>query len=127
MSDILTIKFDINPSHFRNEYVDISFSMTKIKSIVDELVEECSGRTYKASYAYDRHVNKVLKKHWSRELGSQRPLLKALLTVINQEKPEGVEKDWHNGYIAAARSISSKMAYMTPGFIEAKRYSEMYS
>jgi len=125
-NDLFTIKFDVNPSPFQNEYVNISFSRTKIKNIVNELVEECSGRDYNVSYAYDKHVDKVINKHWNKELGSIRPFLKALFTVLNQERPEGAVNEWHNGYIAAARSISSKMAYITPGFIEAKRYSEMY-
>tara|TARA_Y100000310_G_C20455136_1_gene702685 strand:- start:448 stop:837 length:390 start_codon:yes stop_codon:yes gene_type:complete len=124
--DILTIEFDIEPSPFRSKLIKISFSKLKLQPIIDELVDACSGRDYKASYHYDKHVNQVINKFWDKASGSLRPLMKAIYIMIKQQQPSDAGKDWHNGYVAAARVINSQIAYMTPGFIEAKRYNEAY-
>ena len=122
--DLFTIKFDTNPSPWFNTYVEISFNKKKLQPIVDELVKECSDKDYQSSYSYDSIVNKVLKDKWSEDLGSMRPFLKALYKMITDQYPK--DADWHDGHVAAARSINSKMAWMTPGFVEARRYNDMY-
>ena len=124
--DIITVELDIEPSPWRNKYVEVSFSIKKLQPMVDEILTGCYGRDYTASYHYDKHINDVLKKHWNKDLGSMKPLLKALCKIIHQQKPSDKKLDWRNEYVAAARSITSMLAYMTPGFIEAKRYNEMY-
>ena len=122
--DLFTIKFDIEPSPWFNNYIEISFSKKKLQPTVDSLVKECSNKNFDASYHYDSIVNKVIKDSWNEDCGSIRPYLKALLKVIIDQKPEGA--DWSNGYVAAARSIESRIAWMTPGFVEARRYNDIY-
>ena len=123
-SDLLTIKFDTHPSPWFNNYVEIVFSKSKLQPIVDELVKECSGKDYQSSYSYDPIVERVIKKSWNEDCGSMRPFLKALHKLIVDQYPE--DTNWHNGHVAAARSINSKMAWMSPGFVEARRYHDMY-
>ncbi len=123
-NDLFTIKFDTNPSPWFNEYVKLSFSKSKLQPVVDELVKECSNKDYQSSYSYDPIVNTVIKRNWNEDCGSMRPYLKALYKMIVDQYPE--DTDWHNGHVAAARSINSKMAWMTPGFVEARRYNDMY-
>ena len=122
--DLFTINFDTNPSPWFTSYVEISFSRKKLQPVIDNLVEECSNKDFSASYNYDGIVNKVLEKHWDNSCGSIRPYLKALHKMLLDQKPENA--NWHDGNVAAARSINSKMAWMTPGFIEAKKYNDMY-
>ena len=122
--DLFTIKFDIEPSPWFNNYIEISFSKKKLQPTVDLLVKECSNKNFDASYHYDSIVNKVIKDSWNEDCGSIRPYLKALLKVIIDQKPKGA--GWSNGHVAAARSIESKVAWMTPGFVEARRYNDIY-
>ena len=122
--DLFTIKFDIEPSPWFNNYIEISFSKKKLQPTVDLLVKECSNKNFDASYHYDSIVNKVIKDSWNEDCGSIRPYLKALLKVIIDQKPKGA--GWSNGHVAAARSIESKVAWMTPGFVEARMYNDIY-
>ena len=43
-NDLFTIKFDNNPSPWFSDYVEITFSKSKLQPIVDELVKECSDK-----------------------------------------------------------------------------------
>lgn len=123
-NDLFTIKFDTNPSPWFNTYVEITFSKSKLQPVVDELVKECSDKDYQSSYSYDPIVNNIIKKRWNEECGSIRPFLKALHKMIIDQYPDNA--DWHNGHVAAARSINAKLAWLSPGFVEARRYNDLY-
>lgn len=123
-NDTITIKFDTNPSPWFNDYVELTFSKSKLQPIVDELVKECSDKDYQSSYNYNHIVDRVINKNWKEDCGSIRPFLKVIYKIIMNQCPK--EADWHNGHVAAARSINSKMAWMTPGFVEARRYNDIY-
>tara|TARA_E500000331_G_scaffold267952_1_gene259303 strand:+ start:1906 stop:2292 length:387 start_codon:yes stop_codon:yes gene_type:complete len=126
MSDLFTIKFDANPSPWFSTFVEISFSKSKLQAVVDEIITECSDREYyKNSYNYDKHVNKVIEKHWDKKCGNIRPYLKALHTMITSQMPQA-PRSWHNGHVAAARTLESKIAWSTPGFVEARAYNDLY-
>ena len=97
MSDLFTVRFDANPSPWFSTFVEISFSKSKLQFVVDEIVSECSDREYyKNSYNYDKHVNKVIEKHWDKKCGNIRPYLKALLTMITSQMPPP-PRSWQNG------------------------------
>ena len=123
-NDTITIKFDTNPSPWFNDYVELTFKRSKIQPVVNELVKECSNKDYTSSYSYDHIVENVIDKNWKEDCGSKRPFLQVLYKMITDQCPK--EANWHNGHVAAARSINSKIAWMTPGFVEARRYNEMY-
>ena len=123
-NDLFIVKFDTNPSPWFSNYIEISFSKKKLQPVVDELVKECSNKNFDASYHYDSIVNKVIKDNWVKDCGSIRPYLKALLKVLVDQKPK--DAAWSNGYVAAARSIESRIAWSTPGFAEARRYNDIY-
>lgn len=125
-SDILTIKFDTNPSPWFQNWIEINFSRSKIQPIVDELVIACSNKNYTSSYQYNSIVDSVVDKHYNEELGSMRPLLKAVSVLIFEQYPPQEELSWSNGHVAALRSLKDKMAWMTPGFAEAVRYNQIY-
>lgn len=123
-NDTITIKFDTNPSPWFNDYVELTFSKSKLQPIVDELVKECSNKDYQSSYSYNHIVDRIVKKSWKEDCGSIRPFLKVIHKIIMHQCPK--EAGWHNGHVAAARSIDCKMAWMTPGFVEARRYNDIY-
>ena len=97
-----------------------------IEDIAAEYVLACSGKEhYQSSYQYDSDVGNVSRKH--SDFGNLRPLYAAVNKVIGEKIREEDLCDWHDGHVAAFRTIRSKLAYMTPGFIEAKRYQSLYS
>ena len=122
--DLFVVMFDIESSPWFNNYIEISFSKKKLQPTVDQLVKECSNKNFDSSYHYDSIVNKVIKDSWNEDCGSIRPYLKALYKMITDQTQKNA--GWSDGHVAAARSINSKMAWMTPGFVEARRYNDMY-
>ena len=124
-NDLFTVKFDTNPSPWFSNYVEISFSKKKLQPVVDELVKECSNKSFNASYHYDPIVNKVIKSNWKEECGSKRPYLKALLVMIISQYPPH-PRSWSNGHVAVARSLETMIAWATPGFADARKYNEVY-
>ena len=120
----IVVKVNISDNPWLSRYKEFSFSREKIESIAKDLVVECTGRDYTASYAYGKHVSFVMEKSWDSTCGSIIPLYKALLVVLKElQKPD---EGWSGGATAAIRCIESRMAYSSPGFIEAKRYNELY-
>ena len=122
--DTIVVKVNVSDNPWVSRYKEFSFSREKIESIAKDLVSECAGKDYTASYAYGKHVSFVMEKAWDSTCGSIIPLYKALLVVLRElQKPD---EGWSGGATAAMRCIESRMAYATPGFIEAKRYNELY-
>ena len=120
----IVVKVNVSDNPWVSSYKEFSFSKEKIESIAKDLVVECTGRDYTASHAYGKHVSFVMEKAWDSTCGSIIPLYKALLVVLSDlKKPD---EGWSGGATAAIRCIESRMAYATPGFIEAKRYNELY-
>ena len=120
----IIVKVNVSDNPWVSRYKEFSFSREKIESIAKDLVVECTGRDYTASYAYGKHVSFVMEKSWDSTCGSIIPLYKALLVVLKElQKPD---EGWSGGATAAMRCIENRMAYATPGFIEAKRYNELY-
>lgn len=124
MDNTLKVKVNVSDNPWISSYKEFSFSREKIEIIAKKLVAECTGRDYTASYAYGKHVSHVMETAWDSTCGSIIPLYKALLVVLKElQQPD---ESWHGGATAAMRCIESRMAYATPGFIEAKRYNEIY-
>ena len=124
MDNIIIVKVNISDNPWISSYKEFSFSRRKIEDIAKKLVVECTGRDYTASHSYDNHVSFAMEKVWDSTCGSIIPLYKALLVVLRElQKPD---EGWSGGATAAMRCIESSIAYATPGFIEAKRYNEMY-
>ena len=120
----IVVKVNVSDNPWISSYKEFSFSREKIEPIAKDLVVECTGRDYTASYAYGKHISFVIEKVWDSTCGSIIPLYKALLVVLRElQKPD---EGWSGGATAAIRCIESRIAYATPGFIEAKRYNELY-
>ncbi len=120
----IKVKVNTSDNPWVSKYEEVTFEKEKIEPIARELVVECTGRDYKASFAYGKHVSFVMEKSWDNTCGSIFPFYKALLVVLKelQDPNEG----WAGGATAAIRCIESRLAYAKPGFIEAKRYNETY-
>lgn len=124
-NDLFDVKLNVSNNPWFQEYETITFSRQKLQPLVDQIIKDCSNKeSYDASYQYDHLVRSVLK-NVSDEIGSTRPLLKALMFVIAEQMPKGL-LSWHNPYVASHRSLESIYAWSSPGFAEARRYNEIY-
>lgn len=123
-NDLFDIKLNVSDNPWFQEYETITFSRQKLQPLVDKIIEDCTDKDYSASYHYDSLVRSALK-NVSDEIGSRRPLLKALMFVIAEQMPKG-SLSWHNPYVASRRSLESIFAWSTPGFAEARLYNEIY-
>lgn len=120
----IVIKFNASSSPWITDYQEIEFSRIKIETIAQELIKECSGKDYIASYSYGKHVSKVIENHWDNTCGSVIPLYKAIIHVLKEKRDP--EENWYGGATAAIRCLQTRIAYANPGFIKAKRYRELY-
>lgn len=123
-SNIVKVEVNVSDNPWLPKYQTFEFDRSKIEPVAHDLVKECSDRDYDTAHYYNRHVDSVLKKHWDSSCGSIRPFHLALLVLLREL--EKTEEGWRGGAIAAIRCIETSLAYSTPGFIEAKRYSEVY-
>lgn len=122
----LVINLNVSDNPWLPIYETFTFNREMIEDIAAEYVLACSGKEhYQSSYQYDSDVGSVSRKH--SDFGNLRPLYAAVNKVIGEKIREEDLRDWHDGHVAAFRTIQSKLAYMTPGFIEAKRYQSLYS
>jgi len=126
-NDIISIQINVSDNPWISRYETINFSRSKIQDIVDKIILNCSDKEdYTSAYQYDSHIRDAMSSI-PNDLGSRRPLYYALIKLIIEQTPETeVELSWSNPYVAAERSLRSFIAYSTPGFIEAKRYNELY-
>lgn len=117
----LVVKISVGDNPWMPSYETITFNRELIEDIAADFVVACSGKfNYDSSYQYNVDVERVVKKY--SDFGSLRPLYTAVNKVIGKRIREEGLKDWHDGHVAAFRTIECKLAYMSPGFIEAKRY-----
>ena len=124
MDNILKVKFNTSDNPWIQKIQEVEFSREKIENIAKDLASECEGRDYTSSYQYDKHVSYILEKSWDNSCGSIIPFYKALLVVLFEMYSP--DDGWNGGPTSAIRCIESRIAYATPGFIEAKRYNEIY-
>ena len=123
-NDLFDIKLNVSDNPWFQEYETITFSRQKLQPLVDKIIKDCTDKDYSASYQYDSLIRSTLNQV-SDEIGSRRPLLKALMFVIAEQMPKGL-LSWSNPYVASHRSLESIYAWSSPGFAEARRYNEIY-
>lgn len=128
MSDIVKTKINVKVNTSDNpwlaSYQTFLFDRNKIEPAAKDLVVECTGRDYKASHDYGKHVSYVMEKYWDNTCGSILPFYKAVLVVLKELKQP--DEGWSGGATAAIRCLETRIAYSSPGFIEAKRYKETW-
>ena len=124
----VTIKFNISDNPWLAKYETLTFSREKLLVIVNAITAACENKEhYKSSYQYDSDVEASIKD-FVIGIENKRPLYMALSKVLSERIVlDESFNDWHNSYVAAKRCLESKIAYGTPGFIEAKRYQALYN
>ncbi len=126
-NNTIIIAINISDNPWISRYETMEFSKSKLQPVVNEIISSCSDKDhYTSAHQYDQGIRDVLKTVPG-DIGSRRPLYYALRMLIAEQTPKSeTELPWSNPYVAASRSLSSFIAYSTPGFVEAKRYSELY-
>ena len=123
-NDLFDIKINTSDNPWFQNYETITFSRNKLQPLVDKIITNCTDKDYNSAHQYDNIIRSVLSQV-SDEIGSRRPLLKALMFLIAEQMPKGL-LSWSNPYVASHRSLKSIFAWSTPGFAEARRYNEIY-
>lgn len=124
-NDLFDVKINNSSNPWFDNYETITFSRKKLQPLVDKIIKDCSNKdSYESAHQYDSLIRLALR-NVSEEIGSTRPLVRALMFVIAEQTPKGL-LSWHNPYVASYRSLESIYAWSSPGFAEARRYSEIY-
>ena len=126
-NNTIIIAINISDNPWISKYETMEFSKSKLQPVVNEIISSCSDKDhYTSAHQYDQGIRDAMSSVPG-DLGSRRPLYYALLKLIIEQTPKSeTELPWSNPYVAAERSLRSFIAYSTPGFIEAKRYNELY-
>ena len=95
---------------------------THIADVAEEVAESFRGK-FKTSYQYDVPVFDAVKDMWPEDSIEKEAMFRAVESVLCGRVNYA---DWYNGNYAAYRCFKTRNAYATPGFTEAKRYSEMF-
>lgn len=123
MEELYTISMNVSDNVWRTSLKEFSFNRSYINETCRLLTKVCSKHTeFTASYNYDKFVFKILAERYQETFNK-----KAYYTVVKNTLPNFIkDESWYDGARAAIRCIESRLAYMTPGFLEAKIYHELY-
>jgi len=94
---------------------------TRIADVAAETAESFRGK-FKVSYLYDNPVFGSVSELMPKDENARESMYRAVSSILQNRANYS---DWHDGNYAASRCFKTRNAYATPGFVEAKRYSEM--
>ena len=94
---------------------------TRIADVAAETAESFRGK-FKVSYLYDNPVFGSVSELMPKDENARESMYRAVSSILQNRANYS---DWHDGNYAASRCFKTRNAYATPGFTEAKRYSEM--
>jgi len=120
----IIVKYNVSDNPWIQRYETITFNREKLLPIVESLINSCENKDYKNSYQYDKHVNIILDNI---EVANKRPVYMAIIKLLDEKIIAQSKYNWHDGATAVKRCLECKIAYSTPGFIEAKRYNELFN
>jgi len=95
----------------------------QIAQIAADAAEALRDRKFQSAHAYNSPINKAIAPHLPEDKQKQYAMRGAVLKVLAGLRDSA---DWYNGANAAHRSLQNIQAYSTPGFIEARRNSDIY-
>lgn len=124
-----TVTLNISQNPWSPNNKEFSFDNQLFEKLVNELIAECSARTYNSAYTYDKHVEKFINSlEYSSILYSD--------DILNENKKYYTNKiiekllaskmnlnDWHDGAYSAYRSLQTMNLYSNPYFYEAVKNS----
>lgn len=92
----------------------------KIADIASQTAEALRQEKLQSSWAYDAPVFSSIKEHIPEDPVAADALYRAVERILAGRMKRD---DWYDGNYAAYRCLSTRNAYATPGFLEAKRNS----
>jgi hypothetical protein len=125
MNDIAITLPTANP-WVRGETVIVSAekALEAAQAVVD-LCEDLRVKEFKVAWAYDKPVDAVLNPYLPDGWQASYAMLAAVVKVL-REMTKGTDfTDWYNGVQAAYRTLRCRLAYATPGFVQARQASAM--
>lgn len=122
---VLKIRLPGENPWIQGPIVDVlSSNATKIADIVSNVAENLRDKKLQSSWAYDKYVFDSIKEHLPADPAETHALLIAAQKILSGRANWA---DWYDGNYAAYRCISTRNAYATPGFVEARRNSDLLS
>lgn len=94
----------------------------RIAKVAASVAESLRGK-FKEAHQYDAPVFAAVKDLMPENEYDCEVMYRAVGKILYKKANY---KDWHDGNYAASRCFQTRNAYATPGFIEAKRHSEMH-
>ena len=123
MEDCIEVRMPSGNPWIKGSLVKVDRAQaTHIADVAEEVAESFRGK-FETSYQYDVPVFDAVKDMWPEDSIEKEAMFRAVESVLCERVNYA---DWHNGNYAAYRCFKTRNAYATPGFTEAKRYSEMF-
>ena len=122
MEDYIEVRMPSGNPWIKGPLVKVNRAQaTHIADVAAEVAESFRGK-FKTAYRYDEPVFGAVFEMWPEDTNEMEAMFRAVETVLSKNTNYS---DWYDGRYAAYRCFQTRKAYATPGFAEAKRYSEM--
>lgn len=122
MKDCIEVRMPSDNPWIKGPLVKVDRAQaTHIADVAAEVAESFRGK-FKVAYQYDKPVFDCVKDMWPEDSYKKEAMFRAVQIILGKDTNYS---DWHDGKYAAYRCFKTRNAYATPGFTEAKRYSEM--
>jgi hypothetical protein len=124
INNVYVYKTNISKSVFSLKHKEFEINAEFVENIVSSLISSCGSKealSFNSSWQYDKLVDRVMSKVEIPSDHTRRGFYELLNSIISS-KVKNYE-NWHDPAYAASRCLQEKIAYMTPGFIEAMNNS----
>lgn len=122
MEDYIEVRMPSDNPWIKGPLVKVDRALaTRIAEVATATAESYRGK-FNTGWMYDKPVFKAVVDMWPEDDYEREAMFRAVQIVLSQDVNYS---DWHDGKYAAYRCFKTRNAYATPGFVAAKRYSEM--
>ena len=122
MEDYIEVRMPSGNPWIKGPLVKVNRAQaTHIADVAAEVAESFRGK-FKTAWMYDKPVFNAVVDMLPEDTREREAMFRAVQVVLSKNANCS---DWYDGGYAAYRCFQTRNAYATPGFIEAKRYSEM--
>ena len=122
MEDCIEVRMPGRNPWIEGPVVKVShIQATQIAEVAAGVAESFRGK-FDSAWMYDKPVFDAVVDMLPEDTYEREAMFRAVQIVLSKNIDYS---DWYGGKYAAYRCFETRNAYATPGFIEAKRYSEM--
>jgi len=122
MDQYVEVRMPSGNPWIKGPLVKVDYARAAHIAAVAAEVAESFREKFNVAYQYDKPVFNAVVDMWPEDTLEREAMFRAVQIVLSKNVNYS---DWYDGKYAAYRCFKTRNAYATPGFIEAKRYSEM--